>query len=156
MKLNLECGNDIRSGYVNITSAPIDVEGLPENSNVIMGRPDQLDPVLKGAQASEINFAPPLNVFQPDVLFGIMNTWTQNLKTGGLLSFYFMDIRRIGLQAYSGEVSLAELHQWIFGEGGHFHTILDLNTIKQVAEQLSWTIESVSNQGNVVAVTIRK
>ena len=100
MKLNLECGNDFRSGYVNITSNPQIPENLPENLVVVPGHFTNLDPIIT-EPVEEIVFNPFLNILVPNDIPQILGYWKSKLRKNGILKITKRSILSPGTEKLS-------------------------------------------------------
>src|SRR3712207_4192008 len=106
MKINLECGNDIRNGYVNVTSWPLQElpDDLPDNTNIVVGNPLNLDPVFENDSAEEIVFSRLFNVIHPNHIIPALEHWHDKLAKDGLLKLSFVDIRLVSKFIHSGQL----------------------------------------------------
>ena len=125
MKINLECGNDIRNGYLNINS--IEVNGATtcrfDSFNELVT--EDLEEIVSNYTVHKCD---------PDKVFPTIQYWTNLLKPEGLLHISFIDIRRVGFLSYmpSCRIELLQTHQFIYGPNNDYKSIMDLNTMKTI------------------------
>lgn len=156
MKLNLECGNDIRNGYINISFNIGDVSNVPENTKIIPGNFRNLDPLIEDESVEEIVFNPTLNTISPKEIVGILTHWSTKLRPSGTLLVKFYDVRRIGQSAHYGTLSLQELHGLLLGHNYENKTVMDVAVVKTVADVTGYDIESISPTEYLVTVELKK
>ncbi len=145
MKVNLECGTDIRNSCLNISSWPSvqQVKDLPEDTQFVVGRYNNLNPILENGSVEEINFAPALNVLTPDTLVACLDHWKNKLSVGGKLTLSFIDINRVARAITMGEVDIQQADQLLFGPQHAFKSLIELNVLKSVLAHLNLKVEYI-------------
>jgi hypothetical protein len=156
MKLNLECGTNIRNGYENINFGVVPLNSISEGSRFVVGNYRNLDPIVDDGSCEEIVFNPPLNVLSPNEIVNVLNHWSRKLTGGGKLVVTFYDIRRIGRAAHSSELSLEDIHGMTLGNRNELKTVMDTAVIKLVASASGLLIESISPKQFTVTVELIK
>jgi hypothetical protein len=157
MKLNLESGNDLRNGYVNVNLGIVDLKSVPQNTRFVVGNFRNLDPIVKDGQAEEIVFNPPFNRIGPAEAMKVLTHWKNKLGVGGVLKLVFCDIRRLGQILHSGEIPLQEAHSLIFGSPNAPHqSLIDAQIMKNIGESLGLSVKSISAKDYVVTIELEK
>jgi len=85
MKINLQCGNNLKEGWVNIDSNPSQIN-LKDNFEIIPALFNNLDGIIQEKSCEHINFEPPLNVLGIDSFIITVNHWSSKLTSGGITS----------------------------------------------------------------------
>jgi hypothetical protein len=129
LKLNLECGQHYRNGYTNIVSGGFDTNLIHDGLSIVPGHYNNLDPIVGENKAEEIIFNPPLNTIHPTELPKSIKHWIDKLSTGGILKLWALDIRLIGKEAYDGGLTLANIHEAVFGKNNEMKSVLDTSTV---------------------------
>lgn len=155
MKLNLE-PNTFLNGYINITSTVIDTTKIHEGLKVIMGDFRNLSPVIDDNSAEEIIFGPYLNRVGPEEMVKILDHWGHKLINGGKLNLTFINIRKVSRDIYSGDLTLAQAHYFIYGEKGEMRTILDLPMVQEAAKSVGLTTDQISLSQHTVSISLIK
>lgn len=158
MKINLECGNNWRNGYLNISSwIPSDIpEDLPEETAIISGQSGNLDPVVEDNSAQEIVFNPPFNIVKPNDILDVLQHWQKKLKDGGILKIYFIDIRLSSRFIYSGELKLQDVHNIIFGANKEYESVIETEIMREVLSAIKFKILSISHKQFFVTIEAQK
>lgn len=145
MKLNLECGTDLRNGYLNIHSVTVPLnENVTKDTQFVVGYYNQLEPILKGQKVEEIVFNPPMNIFSPENLIGILQYWQQFLTENGIIHIFFIDIRRVARATQLELIPIQETHQLLFGPDYMHKSVIDSNTFKAMVKAIGFDIDSMS------------
>lgn len=156
MKINLECGNVLLNGYLNVTSIPLQLDDNAKNIDIIMGRYDQLDPILKNTVAEEIIFNPPINKVEPNKLPEVLLHWRQYLQPNGILKIFLIDIRRISNYIRRGTLDLQQIHNYVLGQSNEYRSVIDTRTMKDLLEKLGFKIEIISPVEFITTIEARK
>ena len=152
IKINLEPTNHFREDCINISSNPQVIDNAPENTNVVIGYPNNLTPVVGDQEVEEIVLSKPLNILSPDSAVGTVEHWTNILIQNGKLSFHFLDIRLISKKMALGDFSLTEGHTSIYGNNYEFKSLLDLDIVKQVINRCNLHIQYISTNGVICSL----
>ena len=152
MKINLECGKDIRNGYVNTNANPALFVGVPEGVNFTVSGYENIDHIAKNGTVDEIIFGPPLNKLNPRTSIGVITGWKEKLKINGIIKFGFYDIRTIGLYAHRGSASLVDLHNTIFGQQNEYRSIMDTDLVINVIKSIGLRMDVISINEHIVNI----
>lgn len=159
MKVNLECGNDIRSGYLNISSRPygINTNNLPDHTKFIVGHYNKLDGIVPDESVEELIFNDHLNSLPPNEILPVFDHWKKKLKPKGKLKLSFVDIKRVGRAAHLGEANIQEIAQLIFGPANQFRSIAESSLLKTVLKHIGFDIDylDVKNYFGTIEATKR-
>lgn len=155
MKVNIECGNNILNGFLNINSQPVKVEGLTSEAKLLFAPYHNLNPVLEDGSCDYVTISSPLNFAAPDKSVGFLATILNKMKKGAVLEFFFFDARVLGMNAYLG-MKLEDLHGYLFGGGNDLKCLLDLDTVKNVLNKLGFNILFISRDNETVSIRASK
>jgi hypothetical protein len=156
MKVNLY-GEGLRNGYVNIVGqVPDDLSNLPDATEVAVGDFKNLDPVVPDGQAEELIFNVPLNAILPVDLVEVLQHWNKKLANKGILRIGYVDIRRLGKSIHSGELTLQEIDNLIFGPDHHYHCLIDTDVLKILLGSVGYSINYISPKDFFVTIEARK
>lgn len=145
MKLNLECGNLLRSGYINVHSHSISLnENVTEDMPFVLGHFKNIKPVFPNEKFEEIIFNLPLNILTPEDLLPVLSSWKELLEHNGILKVFFIDIRRVARATQIEEISIQDTHNLIHGENYIYKSIMDANIFKNVCKAMNFSIEMMS------------
>jgi hypothetical protein len=158
MKLNLECGNGLRNGYVNVSGRPIPdpPEDLPENTYIAFGKFYDLDPLAKDNTVNEIVFNPPLNVLPPETITEVLDHWNKKLTKNGVLRFSFIDFYLLARKFEAGDIDLQNGHMVVFGQNYSNKSLLDTSLIKTALPSLSYKVDFISTKDMFVIIEASK
>lgn len=156
MKLNLECGLDIRSGWINVSLSVIDVSKLPENAKFVVGNFSNLTPLVDDESVDEILFNPFLNVIDAESMVRLLKHWSDKLKVDGILNLKFFDIRRIGRGVHTGDLTLENTHNMIHGQNMEYRTLLDCEIFKKIAKLINMSIDTIVPSEYFVTIQLKK
>ncbi len=145
MKANLQCGNDIRNGYVNVNYGPVSLDEMSENSKIVMGDFKNLDPIFENESLDEVLFNPSVSVIMPDHLPDVIAHWRNKLKNKGVLKIHTIDIRKVGRAAHTGELGLQDLHMLILGNNYEYKTIIDTAVLVTLVKKLGFDVDMISS-----------
>ena len=156
MKLNLECQNNLRNDYINISSTPIPGDLIAEhNCTFGIGRYDNLSQIVEDESIEEIVFNKPINVIDPNNVMVCLQHWKNKLMVGGILKLYFIDIVKVSRDIVNGTRPLDQLHQMIFGNY-EFKSIISYPIIKNALNNLDMEILTVEMNGHSVGLSCKK
>jgi len=149
MKINLECGQDIRQGFVNVNSVPVE---NPHNYDFRVGDPRNLDEIVEDGKAEQIVANELLTRFHPSEVVSVVQRWIQKLQKGGKLIVTFVDFRLVAQEIYLNNLSIENIHVLIYGQNNEKQSICDVDTAKILVEKLGMNVEHVSIKDTVVYV----
>ncbi len=112
MKINLGCGNDMRSGYINIDRISY--------NGVVLGTYRQgdiasLDWLAENDSVEEIVALNCLEYLCINQIKSALVNWIQKLKSGGAIKILSSDCYAVAQAFHQGQLSLPEYLQIIFG-----------------------------------------
>lgn len=149
MKINLECGNDLRNGYLNIHSSPVpETEGFEFR----VGDYRNLDGVVEDEHADEIVATNLMNKMPPEVSVHTLIHWKEKLKIGGVLKLVAIDIRQVCREGHVGSMSLLDLHQHLFGPNHEFVSLCDTDILRNTLQQHGFKIKSITHGNCSVSI----
>jgi predicted SAM-dependent methyltransferase len=99
VKINLECGPDVRNGYINTDSI---ANKDPTVKTCLM---DNLDDICPNDFADEIIAGFALNMIPWTRVDKVLKHWHAKLKNDGLLKITFPEIRQVGRLIYTGQLN---------------------------------------------------
>lgn len=143
MRVNLECGNDIRMGYCNVNNMPVDPK-LINDEKFVLGNYKNLDELFDDNTVDEIIFNPKLNVVEPEAFVPTIEGWKKKLKIGGRLIIGFTDIRLLSREIHRGNIDLQGVHNLIFGDNNEYKNVMDLGVCQAVMTDLGFSIDIIS------------
>ncbi|TXT66107.1 MAG: hypothetical protein BAJALOKI3v1_50107 [Promethearchaeota archaeon] len=144
MKLNLQCGEDLRNGYKNINFGPIQGSNNHPGIDFIVGDFRNLSSVISDDSCEEINFVPVFNIVNPNEVIHVLRHWRDKLSNRGVLKIHMVDIRLLSGLIYDGDIELNQIHKLIFGSQQPHQNVMDLKNIKQALESNGYQIESIN------------
>lgn len=145
MKLNLECGNLLRSGYVNANSHSVPLnENVTEDMPFILGHFKNLKSIFPNEKFEEIIFNLPLNILTPEDLLPVISHWKEMLDANGILKVFFIDIRRVARATQVESINIQDTHNLIYGENYAYKSIMDASIFKNVCKSMGFQIEMMS------------
>ena len=151
MKINLECGQDLRTGYININSDPLDSD-VPEGIDFRVNDYRNLDPIVEDESVEELVCNGIIHRLYPNEILQVLAHYVNKLVPGGMLKLTFLDIRHVAREGHLNRMSLHDLHNYIFGSKHENKTIADVDTIKTALTRLNLNINSISMSGCVVSM----
>ena len=159
MKVNIT-GNEVRNGYLNVIHGavltPPNAENVSEDTQIVVGRLNDLDPVVPDGAAEEILFNYALNILGPSDMVPVLEHWRNKLKEDGTLKVSFIDIKRLGRFITSGELSLEELDTIIYGPNHSHLCLMDTNTLSNVLKNIGFRIDTIAPKDFFVTVEAKK
>jgi hypothetical protein len=156
MKLNLECHNDLRNGYINIIKHP-NLQSKPHDGiNITVGDFKNLDQIIDDNSVEEIIFSPLMNVITPNEIPKVLHHWKNKLVVGGVVKISFVDVRRVGQAAHLGQLSLENIHYLILGQQNEFRTVLDIATAKVALNTVNLVPQIINPTDFIVSIEAEK
>lgn len=152
MKLNLECGTDLRNGYVNVSSNMINLPKLPPNTTLAFGNFKNLSHILEDDYAEEIIFNKPLNFIDPKDFVPTFKYWKEILSENGIIKVHFCDIRKLGRIIYHENISLQDIHNLLYSGS---RTVIDTDSFLNMAKALEFTVHTLSSQNFIVSAELK-
>lgn len=156
MKLNLGCGQDVRTGYINIDLKP--PGGMPPEL-YRQGDIRTLDWIAEDNTVEEIIALDcleylPINAIKP----ALMN-WAQKLSPGGILKILVPDCYAIAKAFAQGQFDLQEYSKITFGtqeEMDNRLSMIDINTLLDILREAGLEIGLERYEGVAIYVEIVK
>lgn len=158
MKINLECGNVPRNGYVNLHSSAIsDMEALHPGIKFNIAKPDNLSPITGDDTVEELILNKPINIFKLDELARVLSHWRDKMKVNGVVKINAIDIRRLSEYINNGSVELNEIHGLIFGQPGMtFQSVIDVQKVIEIVTAVGFRIEGYACDKVYMIMTLIK
>jgi len=155
MRLNLGCGADIRTGYINIDRSP--VSASPELFK--LGDMQTLDWLTEDGTVNEIVAIDCLEYIPFELILQTLKNWTNKLIKGGILKILVPDCHLVAKSFYLGQFNLNEFSQIIFGTQKENDTrlcVIDTNTLLNILENLGLSIILKRYEGIAIYVEAEK
>lgn len=152
MKLNLECGNDVRNGYMNINSEAI--HGVEEDLIVADFR--NLDTFVEDESVEEIISNDAVTKLHPAETLRVIEHWSNKLKKGGILEMTYADARSVAREAHIYNISLEEMHSYLLGPSNEKKGLIDVDTCKKLVQSFGLVIDQISYNGCIVHIRVIK
>lgn len=152
MKLNIGCGTDIRSGYVNIDRLP---PGQISSDVYKQGDIQSLDWMTEDGTVDEIVALDCLEYLPTNAIKQALTNWANKLIVGGILKILVPDCHAIAKSFTQGQFSLQEYSQMIFGtqEGNDNRlSIVDAVTLLSTLQEIGLTISLKRYEGVAIYV----
>jgi predicted SAM-dependent methyltransferase len=152
MKLNLGCGNDIRSGYINIDRLP---PGQVPPEIYRQGDIQTLDWLTEYETVNEILAIDCLEYLPIKAIRRTLTNWSQKLVAGGILKILVPDCYAIAKAFSQGQFNLSEYSQMIFGtqEGVDSRiSVIDAMTLVDLLQEIGLTITLKRYEGVAIYV----
>jgi len=141
MRLNLGCGNDIRSGYVNVDLLPA---GQNAPHNYKQGDMRTLDWLTENDTVEEIVALDCLEYVENNVTDDMLVNWVTKLQKNGTLKILIPDCYSVAKAFAQGQLNINEYSQIIFGTNISTDkrvSVLDSQTLINVLQKLGLTIK---------------
>lgn len=152
MKINLGCGNDIRSGYVNVDRLPPN-QMPPEIYR--QGDIQSLDWLTEDDTAEEIVSLDCLEYLPINSVQSALANWVKKLVSGGVIKILVPDCHAIAKSFYQGQFSLQEFRTMIFGtqeNNDNRLSAIDAITLTKTLEELGLTVSTKRYDGIAIYV----
>lgn len=156
MKLNLGCGADIRSGYINIDIIP---QNNMSQDRYRQGDIGSLDWLTEDKTVDEIIALDCLEYLPTNIVKQALTNWAQKLSTGGTLKILVPDCHAVAKAFVQGQFNLQEYSQIIFGtqEGNDNRlTVIDTVTLLSILKEIGLTISLKRYEGIAIYVEATK
>ncbi len=156
MKLNLGCGQDIRTGYINIDIKP---PGGMSPELYRQGDIRTLDWLTEDGAVEEIVALDcleylPINAVKPALI-----NWAQKLFTGGVLKILIPDCYAVAKAFAQGQFDLQEYSKITLGtqeETDNRLSMIDANTLLDILQEVGLTIGLKRYEGVALYVEMTK
>ena len=152
MKLNLGCGNDMRSGYINVDKMP---QGKMPQDTYRQGDISSLDWLTEDASIEEIVALDCLEYLTVSVMKSALLNWAQKLTQGGVLKILVPDCHAVAKAFALGQFNLPEYSTIMFGtqeSGDDRRSAIDTNTLLEILAEAGLTISLKRYDGVAVYV----
>lgn len=152
MRLNLGCGTDIRSNYINIDRLP---QGKIPPDTYRQGDIKSLDWIAEDNTVDEIVALDCLIYLPTNAIKQTLINWAQKLSTGGILKILIPDCHLIAKSFAQGQFSLTEYSQMTLGtqEGNDNRlSIIDETTLFSILQEIGLTISLKRYEGVAIYV----
>ncbi len=152
MKLNLGCGNDIRSGYINVDRMP---QGQAPPDTYRQGDISSLDWLTEDATVEEIVALDCLEYLPTNLVKQALINWAQKLSPGGILKILVPDCHAIAKSFAQGQFSLQEYSKMVLGtqEGNDNRlAVIDAATLMSTLQEIGLTISLKRYEGVAIYV----
>lgn len=129
MKLNLGCGNDIRTGYINIDRIP---QGHIPPDVYRQGDIRSLDWMTEDNTVSEILVMDCLEYLPTNIVKPAIANWVKKLSPGGTLKILVPDCHAVAKSFFQGQFNLNEYSQILLGtqeENDNRLSVIDATTL---------------------------
>ncbi len=156
MKLNLGCGADIRSGYINIDCMP---QGKAPPDTYQQGDIQSLDWITENGTVDEIVALDCLEYLPTNVIKQTLTNWAQKLSANGILKILVPDCHAIAKAFVQGQFNLQEYSKMIFGtqEGNDNRlAVIDTATLLSTLQEVGLTISLKRYEGVAIYVEATK
>lgn len=156
MKLNLGCGADVRSGYINIDIIP---QNNMSQDRYRQGDIGSLDWLTEDNTVDEIIALDCLEYLPTNIVKQALTNWAQKLSTGGTLKILVPDCHAVAKAFAQGQFNLQEYSQIIFGtqEGNDNRlTVIDTVTLLNILQDIGLTISLKRYEGIAIYVEATK
>ena len=157
MKLNLGCGNDIRSqGYMNI-----DIEEKPLPQEMYrMGDVTCLDWICEVAEVEDILAIDILQHIRYNRIPDTIRNWVEKLKIGGTIKISFTDIDSISRDYSLEKVSLEAFNDALYGrqtnDNETHRSTLSCSFLLSLLDELNMKVLRRLYDGHVVHIEAEK
>ena len=152
MKLNLGCGNDIRSGYINIDRLP---PGQVPPDVYRQGDIQTLDWLTEDETVEEIIALDCIEYLPTDMVGQALVNWAQKLMAGGTLKILMPDCHAIAKAFAQGQFSLQEFSQMVLGtqeSGDSRLSVMDTATLLDSLQNVGLTVSLKRYEGVAIYV----
>ena len=156
MKVNLGCGNDMRSGYINVDKMP---QGKMPPDTYRQGDIGSIDWLVEDDSVEEIVALDCLEYLTVTVMRNALLNWAQKLTQGGVLKILVPDCHAVAKAFALGQFDLSEYSTIMFGtqsNGDDRNSIIDTNTLLDILTGAGLTISLKRYDGVAVYVEATK
>lgn len=137
MKINLGCGDDIRSGFVNVDRLP------GQSDNYKQGDIQSLDWLVEDSTVDEILAIDCLEYLPAKNVKLAIENWVNKLSVGGVIKILVPDCHLVSKSFHQGQLNLQEYQMIIFGTQEHNDnrlSVIDSFTLLTMLKDFGLTI----------------
>ncbi|KKN98928.1 hypothetical protein LCGC14_0141730 [marine sediment metagenome] len=156
MKINLGCGSDVRSGFVNIDRLP---QGKMSQDVYRQGDIRSLDWLAEDGTVDEIIAIDCLEYLPSNEVQPAIANWAQKLVPGGILKILVPDCFVVSQAFYLGQLDLPEFLKIMFGtqeNGDNRLSAIDVNTLLAIISDTGLTLILKRYEGVAIYVEASK
>lgn len=156
MKLNLRCGNDIRTGYVNVDRMP---QKQLATDVYRQGDISSLDWLTEHDTVDEIIAMDCLEYLPTNTIKQAITSWYQKLSLGGVMKIMVPDCFAIAQAFAQGQLSLEEYSTMILGTQNNNDnrlSVIDTTTLIGFLQDIGFTIVLKRYEGVAIYVEATK
>lgn len=161
IKVNIECGDKPRNGYINTVSNSATVEQISkeygDDIDVRLMSPQDALSIDEDKKVSEVIIGFYMNVFSPEDIGRFLSMWTERLSDEGVIKFKFIDARQVCRMGAFGNLSLGDLHKMMLGnESFQFKSVSDYESVKNMFNNSPCRIKYSKNANYEIYLEIEK
>lgn len=152
MRLNLGCGKDIRSGYLNIDKMP---QSQIQSDEYTQGDIQCLDWLTEDDTVEEILVIDCIEYLPNDVIKAALTNWANKLSSGGTIKILVPDCYSVAKAFVQGQFNLQEYFQVTFGtqkNNDNRLSLLDTATLLSILEEIGLSISLKRYEGVAIYV----
>lgn len=156
MKINLGCGNDVRTGYINIDRMP---QGKAPPETYRQGDINSLDWLVEDGTVDEIIAMDCLEYLPTNGVEQALTNWAQKLSAGGTLKILVPDCHAIANAFVLGQFNLQEYSHTILGtqkDNDNRLSVIDSLTLLGMLRKVGLTIYLKRYEGVAIYVEATK
>lgn len=140
MKINLRCGDDIRTGYVNVDNVPANIDYYRQ------GEIQSLDWLTNDSTVDEIVANNCLETISYDKLSDVLNNWYSKLTKDGLLKITAQDCCVVYDGFLNGQINIAEFNHMVF-DNDKRRSVIDHISLQNLIEEVGFIIQYMRFDG---------
>lgn len=155
MRLNLGCGNDVRTGYINVDRLPISAP--PELFK--LGDIQTIDWLTEDKTVEEIVALDCLEYLPLAIIPQTLANWANKLVQGGIIKILIPDCHSIAKSFTNGQFNLYEFAQMILGtqqDGDIRMSVIDTATLIDILHNVGLTVITKRYDGVAFYVEAQK
>jgi len=144
MKINLGCGQDIRSGFVNVDRFPGKLD------NYKQGDIQSLDWLTEDSTVDKILALDCLEYLPEKKVKSTVENWASKLSVGGVIKILVPDCHLVAKSFHQGQLSLQEYQTIMFGTQEHDDdrlSVIDSATLSEMLKDCGLTISLKRYEG---------
>lgn len=157
MKLNLECGNSPRNGYVNTTMFPSQITNAHDGLDIRVGSFMDLGKIIEPNQSvAEIIFNPLLNVLTPNNTAKCLSHWKEFLIPSGTISVSCIDAFAVANKFCTGEIDITKYHEFTIGTNANYQCVCDIDSLRRLSEAIGLKVNNITKQHCFMTLVLKK